>query len=162
MTFEQLLDGIQKLGITKGSLEKRCHFYSGKMTELSKGRAIISGTNIQSIASALEEISEEAAQLAEEARAMSPMEIGQYCVYELTFPNGRKYYGHAINTKIRWKDGEGYNHQEVGKAIKEFGWENVEKKIIAENLTKDNALLIERTLIKAKGTDIFGIGYNIY
>ena len=162
MTFEELMNNIQSLGITKSNIEKRCNFYGGKLTELSKGRAVVNEEHIQQIANALEELSEEVALLAEEARTLDTKNIGQYCVYEFTFPNGKKYYGSTVNTAIRWKNGEGYNTQEVGKAIKEFGWDNIEKRIIAENLTKQNAGLIERTLIKATGADIPGIGYNIY
>lgn len=162
MTFKDLLEQIQKLGITKGALEKRCGYYSGKLTELAKGRMIVSEDHIASISNALEELSEEIALLAEEARALDTRNIGQFCVYEFTFPNGKKYYGTTVNTAIRWKNGGGYNNQEVGKAIEEFGWENIEKKIIAENLTKQNALLIERSLIKGTNSDIPGIGYNVY
>lgn len=162
MTFEELMTNMQSLGIVKGNIEKRCGYYSGKLTELAKGRQVINEEHIANIANALEEMSEEVVLLAEEARTLDTRNIGQFCVYEFTFPNGKKYYGSTVNTSIRWKSGEGYNNQEVGKAIKEFGWDNVEKRIIAENLTKQNAGLIERTLIKATGSDIPGIGYNIY
>lgn len=162
MTFDELMKKVQELGLTKGSLEKRCGYYSGKLTELSKGRMIVSDEHINNIAAALEQASEDFALLAEEARKLESNNIGQYCVYELSFPNGKLYYGYTINTQLRWKDGEGYNTQKVGEAIKEFGWANVGKRIIAEKLTKQNAALIERTLIKAMGTDMPGFGYNIY
>lgn len=162
MTFENLMEKIQQLGITKGSLEKRCGFYSGKLTELARGRQVINADHINAIATALEELSEEIALLAEEARTLDTRNIGQFCVYEFTFPDGKKYYGSTVDTGIRWKGGTGYKTQEVGKAIDKYGWNNVEKRIIAENLTKQNASLIERTLIKATGADIPGIGYNVY
>ena len=160
MTFEELMNNIQSLGITKSNLEKRCNFYSGKLTELSKGRMVVNEEHIQQIANALEELSEEIALLAEEARTLDTRNIGQYCVYEFTFPNGKKYYGYTFSTEARWANGHGYAKQKVGKAIEEFGWDNVEKKIIAENLTKDNAQMLERSLIKAVGTDIDLLGYN--
>ena len=162
MILEDLMEKIKELGIVKGSLEKRCGFYSGKLTELSSGRMALKDETIEAIANGLEELSEEIALLAEEVREMDKRSTGQYCVYEFTFPNGKKYYGMTINVIGRWQDGRGYRTQLVGKAIEEFGWENVEKKIIAENLTKQNASLIERTLIKATGADIPGIGYNVY
>lgn len=162
MTFETLIERITELGISKSGLEKQCGFYKGKITELSKGRLIISNENIAKIADGLDSLSEEIALLAEEARAMDSRNIGQYSVYEFTFPNGKKYYGSTFNIDKRWKNGNGYNTQEVGKAIEEFGWDNVEKRIIAENLTKQNAILIERTLIKATGADMPGFGYNVY
>ena len=55
MTFEELMTKIQSLGIVKGQLEKRCKFYSGKLTELSKGRQVINEEHIATIANALEE-----------------------------------------------------------------------------------------------------------
>jgi hypothetical protein len=162
MTFEELMNRINEFGITKGSLEKRCGFYGGKLTELGKGRMVVSSEHIEKIAAALEELSEELSLLAEEARSLDMTNVGQYCVYELSFPDGKVYYGSTVNPEMRWKNGEGYNTQKVGEAIKQFGWENVKKKIIAEKLTKQNAMLIERTLIKATGSDMPGLGYNIY
>ena len=162
MTFEDIMDKIKEIGIVKGSLEKRCGFYSGKLSELTSGRLTLKEEIIDDIANGLEEMSEEIALLAEEVREMDKRGIGQYCVYEFTFPDGKKYYGMTINTAGRWQDGRGYKTQPVGKAIEKFGWENVEKRIIAENLAKANAALIERTLIKATGSDMPGFGYNVF
>lgn len=160
MTIDELMSRIKEIGITKGNLEKRCGFYGGKLTELAGGRVLLKEELIEDIANGLEEMAEEIALLAEEVREMDKRNIGQYCVYEFTFPNGKKYYGITIDTTMRWKNGEGYNNQPVGKAIKEFGWNNVEKRIIAENLAKANAMLIEHTLIKATGSDMPSFGYN--
>ena len=162
MNIEELSNRMQDLGLKKGALEKRCGLVAGKLTEITKGRTIITDNIIEKLAIAIEELSEELSLFAEEIREMSPKDIGQYCVYELTFPDGKKYYGMTVNTQMRWSNGMGYRNQVVGKAIEEFGWENVNKRIIAENLTKQNAELIERTLIKGTGSDIPGIGYNVY
>lgn len=162
MNIEELSSRIQELGLKKGALEKRCGLVAGKLTEVTKGRTIVTDNIIEKLAIAIEELSEELSLFAEEIREMSPNDIGQYCVYELTFPDGKKYYGMTVNTQMRWNNGTGYRNQVVGEVIEEFGWENVEKRIIAENLTKQNAELIERTLIKGTGSDIPGIGYNIY
>lgn len=162
MNIGELSDRIQKLGLKKGALEKRCGLVAGKLTEITKGRTIVTDNIIEKLAIAIEELSEELSLFAEEIREMSPKDIGQYCVYELSFPDGKKYYGMTVNTQMRWNNGTGYRNQAVGKVIEEFGWEKVEKRIIAENLTKQNAELIERTLIKGTGSDIPGIGYNIY
>ena len=162
MNIEELSSRIQELGLKKSALEKRCGLVAGKLTEITKGRTIVTDNIIEKMAIAIEELSEELSLFAEEIRGMSPNDIRQYCVYELTFPDGKKYYGMTVNTQMRWNNGTGYRNQTVGKVIEEFGWENVEKRIIAENLTKQNAELVERTLIKGTGSDIPGIGYNVY
>lgn len=52
-------------------------------------------------------------------------------VYMLTFPNGMVYVGCTCDVKSRWNGrGAGYESLEVGKAIKEFGWENVRKDVV--------------------------------
>ena len=162
MDYNTFISSITDVGLTKGSIEKRCGYYSGKLTELQKGRQSLTEEHLQKILKALEQIIEELNLIIEEGSKLTVEDIKQYSVYEFTFPNGKKYYGSTINPKLRWKNGNGYKTQEVGKAIEEFGWDNVEKKVIAENLTKQNAMLIERTLIKATGTDMPGFGYNIY
>ncbi len=160
MDIDELMSKFKELGIVKGTLEKRCGFYSGKLTELAGGRLALKEETIEEIATGLEEMAEEIALLAEEVRKMDERSVGKYCVYEFTFPNGKKYYGMTANINSRWQNGRGYKTQLVGKAIEEFGWENVDKRIIAENLAKANAALIERTLIKATGSDMPGFGYN--
>lgn len=52
-------------------------------------------------------------------------------VYMLTFPNGMVYVGRTCDVKSRWHGrGAGYKSLEVGKAIEEFGWENVKKDVV--------------------------------
>ena len=162
MDFNTFITSITNIGLTKGSIEKRCGYYSGKLTEIQKGRQSLTEEHLQKILKSLEQVVEELNLLIEEGSKLSAEDIKQYSVYEFTFPNNKKYYGISINPKLRWKDGNGYKNQEVGKAIQEFGWDNVEKRIIAENLTKQNATLIERTLIKGTGSDMPGFGYNVY
>ncbi len=162
MTFEELMDKLKKMGITRGAIEKYSGFYSGKLTELLSKRQALREEYFTNIANGLETLAEELLVLAEQARNLDTSNIGQYSVYELTFPDGKKYYGMSVNPEARWNGGDGYKTQVVGKAIKEFGWSNVEKRIIAQNLPKENAKLIERTLIKATGSDMPGFGYNIY
>ena len=162
MTFDELMDRLKKMGITRSAIEKYSGFYSGKLTELIGKRQSLKQEYFTDIANGLESLAEELLLLAEEARNLDTSVIGQYSVYELTFPNGKKYYGMSINPEARWNGGDGYKTQIVGKAIREFGWSNVEKRIIAQNLSKENAKLIEHTLIKATGSDMPGFGYNIY
>ena len=160
LDFGEFIGHIAELGFTKNSIEKRCGFHGGKLTELGRGRQEVKPETIKTIVNVLTQMWEDLGEIIEEGTYLSSLDIKQYSVYEFTFPDGKKYYGSTINPEIRWKNGDGYKTQLVGKAIKEFGWENVEKKIIAENLTKDNAQMLERSLIKAVGTDIDLLGYN--
>lgn len=74
-------------------------------------------------------------------------------VYRLTFPNGMVYIGIANAVERRWANqGIGYKGQKVYEAIKEFGWDNVQKEILLyiesnERLVRD----VESTLIKQYG-----------
>ena len=52
-------------------------------------------------------------------------------LYKMTFPNGMVYIGTAYDIHNRWANrGAGYRSQRVWAAIKEFGWENIEKEIV--------------------------------
>ena len=45
-----------------------------------------------------------------------------YSVYELIFPNGKRYIGlTGQEPESRWKNGEGYKGQLVYKPIKKYG-----------------------------------------
>lgn len=78
-------------------------------------------------------------------------------LYKMTFPNGMVYIGTTFDIYTRWANrGVGYKTQKVWSAIKEFGWENIEKEILLylpldeENpwRTSDEIRKRERTLIK--------------
>lgn len=83
-------------------------------------------------------------------------------------------YGHEnlLNSKIyigitkfsnpnkRWLNGKGYRKTSIFyKAIEKYGWEGFSHIILNENLSKEEAMTIERTLIK-KYKDL-GLSYNI-
>ena len=70
MTFNELIEKLNQLGLTKGNLEKRCGFCNGKLTELTEGRMMISAEILGEVADALEELSKEFSVLAEETRAL--------------------------------------------------------------------------------------------
>lgn len=80
------------------------------------------------------------------------MEIrdGPYKTYCLTFPNGKMYVGiTSQDPERRWRKGKGYAEDSfVRKAIEKYGWENVEKEIVASNQTEEEAKNFERLLIK--------------
>lgn len=93
----------------------------------------------------------------------------KYIVYVHIFPNQKKYFG--ITSKSpngRWEGGTGYSksHQPIMyNAIKKYGWENVEHKILYSDLTYQEAIQKERELIKRYKTNChkFGdmYGYNM-
>lgn len=77
--------------------------------------------------------------------------------------NGKKYVGITKqNPETRWHSGNGYNNNEYfWRAIKKYGWENFDHKILYENLTKEEAEKIEIQLIAEWKTTDRAYGYNI-
>ncbi len=76
-----------------------------------------------------------------------------WTVYEHISPSGKVYVGITCQKPTkRWKCGAGYvrtdGHQKkFANAILKYGWDNIEHKIVATGLTKDEACVIEQTLI---------------
>ena len=92
MNFEEVMDKIKKMGITQGAIERASGYYKGKITELLARRVAVREETFEEIAKGLEVLSEELAMLAEEVRNAEVYSVGQYSVYEFTFPNGKKSY----------------------------------------------------------------------
>lgn len=163
MDYIEIMKNFFEIGFKQGYLEKIMDVSKGKFSEIFRGRVTISKTLIQQTLEALyivrDDITETINRL-EELNMNNKLQT--YVVYEFTFPDGKKYYGRTYNVEARWQGGRGYKTQKVGKAIEKFGWENVEKRIIAENLTKENAEMIERSLIKGTNSDLELLGYNEY
>lgn len=83
-----------------------------------------------------------------------------FCVYEHVFPNGKRYIGISSNAEKRWRNGKGYEtQQKVARAIKKYGWDNIEHNIIVDNVTKGQAETLERYLIAELHT--IDNGYNV-
>lgn len=62
----------------------------------------------------------------------------------------------------RWANGKGYHKGlPVRNAIDKYGWENVTKEIVAENLTQDEASEIEMLLISIFQLTDLSHGYNL-
>lgn len=162
MEYSELLRKLTKMGLKQGAIEKYCNMINGKTTEILRGRTLITDDLIQQTIGGLESLTEDLQKAISELQNMIGKQNNSYLVYEFTFPNGKKYYGHTYNADARWQNGSGYKTQKVGKAIEEFGWDNVQKRIIAENLPLENAMMIERSLIKGTGSDLDFIGYNVY
>lgn len=84
-----------------------------------------------------------------------------YCVYRHIFPNGKQYIGITKNsTSRRWGCGSGYMSQPVYNAIKKYGWDNIQHEIVRNNLSKEEAEILERKLIKHYDLRNKDKGYN--
>ena len=86
-----------------------------------------------------------------------------YKVYIHKFPNGKAYVGITRQEpKIRWGGGNGYVRNEyMHRAIKKYGWENIEHIILFDGLSEEDACEIEKSLIKKYRTNEKEFGYNI-
>lgn len=86
----------------------------------------------------------------------------KWTLYQHIFPNGKSYIG--ITSKENPYDRFGTNGREygnyIGNAIKKYGWENIEHKILLTNLTQDEANKLEKEYIKKFNTQ-YPNGYNI-
>lgn len=88
----------------------------------------------------------------------------EYNVYKITnVLNGKIYIGMSKNTKTRWSaNGIHYKgSKRFYNAIQKYGWSNFNKEILVENLSFEEACLLEiENISKYKSRDR-NIGYNI-
>lgn len=86
----------------------------------------------------------------------------QYTVYVHTTPNEKKYVGQTRNVpEKRWQNGGGYHHNEYfTRAIRKYGWENIDSEIVYENLTLEEANSREIELIELHRTTDSNKGFN--
>lgn len=90
--------------------------------------------------------------------------MNTYSVYRFTFPNGKLYFGitSAKNILHRWgRDGIGYSHMLVGRAIQKYGWDNIQKDVLYSEITEEEAKQIEIDLIAKYRTTDIEFGYNV-
>ena len=80
-------------------------------------------------------------ELIEKYSLPAPPPEAHYTVYRLTDPEGKIYIGCTGQTvEERWRKGWHYSCKtRIFKAIREFGWENFEKKILCEKFTREGA-----------------------
>lgn len=85
-----------------------------------------------------------------------------HTVYMLRTPDSRVYIGTtSTSLETRWNNGNGYRFCEpLWKVICEVGWENIEKKILGENLTEEEACLLEQQMIELFDSTNPCNGYN--
>lgn len=85
-----------------------------------------------------------------------------YTVYMHRFLNGKVYIGvTSKKPEERWLKGRGYQSQCVYKAIKKYGWENIEHIVLFEGLSREDAEKKEIELIACYKANNPEFGYNI-
>ena len=85
-----------------------------------------------------------------------------FTVYQHLFPNGKSYVG-ITNQKVnrRWRSGKGYSFNvRLTNAINKYGWNNIEHIILAEDLTEEDACIMEVKLIDEMNLTNPECGYN--
>lgn len=85
-----------------------------------------------------------------------------YSVYIHTTPNKKRYVGMtSMPVERRWDKGNGYRYQTLFyRAIVKYGWDNIIHEVVAEGLTKDEAVALEMHLIDLYDTVNPEFGYN--
>ena len=89
--------------------------------------------------------------------------MAEYTVYMHTNKlNGKKYVGITTQkVKARWQGGKHYSrHARFYADILYFGWDNFNHEVLYDGLTKDQAEIIERKLIKEYDLTNSEKGYN--
>lgn len=76
--------------------------------------------------------------------------------------NGKRYVGiTSLDVNNRWRDGNGYKTQVLGRAIAKYGWDGFDHIIVEDNLTMEEANKLERQLISEWHTQDPEHGYNV-
>lgn len=78
-------------------------------------------------------------------------------------PSGKRYYGiTGQEAKKRWANGKGYiNNKHFYNSINKYGWDNFQHIVLFENLTENEAKLLEQCYIALYDTTNQDRGYNI-
>lgn len=87
-----------------------------------------------------------------------------YKIYCYTFPNGKKYIGQTKRTIEERAGANGYDYRSsplLYHAIQKYGWNNIQKEILEDNLTLDEANRQEKYYIKLYQTTNTNFGYNL-
>ena len=87
----------------------------------------------------------------------------KWCVYLHTSPSGKYYVGiTSQKPERRWRNGKGYIHNNYfTNAINKYGWDNFMHEIIADDLSENEAKVLEEMLIKKFQSNNVAYGYNI-
>ena len=89
-------------------------------------------------------------------------ELMNYKVYIHTTPVGKYYVGITKQElKNRWKKGKGYtNNSHFTNAINKYGWDNIDNELIADGITRKEAMNFEKILIDKLRSNEQEYGYN--
>lgn len=89
--------------------------------------------------------------------------MNNYKVYKFTSPSGKIYIGVTRQSvERRWRKGRAYKtNSYLTYAINKYGWDNIIKEILFDNLSYDEASQKEKELIKLYRSDERAFGYNI-
>lgn len=89
--------------------------------------------------------------------------MNNYLVYKHTSPSGKVYIGIICQRpEYRWREGKKYkNNEHFTAAIEKYGWSNFRHEIIAEGLTREEAVCMEVMLIAQHKSNDRAYGYNI-
>lgn len=90
----------------------------------------------------------------------------KFCVYKLTFPNEKLYFGITTQFKQRMRSHAYWEHvlvtsSPIKNAIRKYGWTNIQRIILEEELDAETAYELEKKLIKDYRTQNFEFGYNL-
>lgn len=87
----------------------------------------------------------------------------KYIVYKHTSPSNKIYIGITCqNIDRRWRNGNGYKSQKYFyRAIEKYGWDNFKHEILYENLEKEQAKILEMSLIYYYDSTNPSFGYNL-
>lgn len=89
--------------------------------------------------------------------------MNNYKVYKFTTPSNKVYIGVTRQSaERRWRKGRAYKtNSYLTYAINKYGWDNITKEILFNNLSYDEASQKEKELIKLYKSDQREFGYNI-
>lgn len=86
-----------------------------------------------------------------------------YTVYMHITPSNKRYIGITSKENLKERygcNGGNYRGQIFGRAVKKYGWNNIQHIVIAQNLTKEDAKSLEIELIAKYNTINPKYGYN--
>lgn len=88
--------------------------------------------------------------------------IKNFKVYKHTSPSNKVYIGiTSQDTKQRWNNGKGYKHNKYfTRAIQNYGWDNFSHEVLFDNLTEEEAKLMEQCYIALYDSFNKEKGYN--